>query len=481
MRGFLYWKEQPEDEGRISATDASLRPILKTTFKSYIGIIGIYLIVHWLAASMYYGPNFTRTNHINKTDIKIIDLDGGYVGGNLTQLLLKTAEQPEQPAWVVHHGISSIEEAKDYVQKKGWGAVVIHPGLTERFTDALTKGAEYNPKDAMTTIVSTGRGPMGTLLFTQPSLAKVTLKAASVFSVSTVVQFKQMVKAGLIKPGSNLNLNTLLHPIQVNSVEVSPCFYELAPVATAFMYFVTIACIVGPMIGWKMKSFESFSTVRFSDLYLLWAGKIYLWLFLFSLYASFAFLAFKGPLYGTSIASLPYTVSNFFTIWFSTYASVLAPALWIFSIFTVVPPIFVGATSLLTIIPNMASTLLPIEMMPKIFRFYYALPFFNGSMLFRTITSGAFPHVARNIGILVADVAFSTVLLLACVWFRQYCILNGISDIIGNYRGNPFFNSPIPYYKDRSDAKSDIEKANLVDRNSDDDYDDSDTKKEERV
>ncbi|KAI8326449.1 hypothetical protein GQ54DRAFT_294716 [Martensiomyces pterosporus] len=459
MRNMLYWKTQPEDEGRVSMGDASLGNLVKSSIKSYLGILSVYLVVHWLASSMYYGPNFKRVDYIHNTDVKIIDLDGGFVGGNLTQLMLSNANKPEEPSWAVYDGVSTIDEAKEYVRKHGWGAVVIHPGLTKRFTDALYTGAEYNPKDAMTSIVSTGRGPMGTLLYTQPSLAKVTMKAATMFSAATLQRYKQMAASGM--PVEKATFAAVFNPISVNSAEVSPFFFPISIVTSTFIFFVCLACALGPMISWKFTTFELFRNIRYRDLAMLWIGLLYVWIFVFSLFGSFAFLAYKGPTYGTGVDSLPYVASNFFSIWFTTYGSVLATALWIFALYVVAAPVFVGAASMCTIFPNMASTLLPLEMMPKVFRAYNALPFYNGTMLIRTITSGAYPHVGRNVAIIVGEVVFSTILLATTVWLRQYFVLNGISDVVGNYRGSPFFKTPIPYYKD-TDAKSDLETAKLV-------------------
>ncbi|KAJ1964935.1 hypothetical protein GGI12_001097 [Dipsacomyces acuminosporus] len=90
----------------------------------------------------------------------------------------------------------------------------------------------------------------------------------------------------------------------------------------------------------------------------------------------------------------------------------------------------------------------PVNLAPDFFRWFYATPFFNGAMLFRYILSGAYPKLGLNLGVLLGEAALMSVLLFFTASFRQCTALTGITDIQGWYRGSLFFKSPIPYYKD---------------------------------
>ncbi|KAJ1947980.1 hypothetical protein FBU59_001806 [Linderina macrospora] len=445
MFGICSWKHQPEDDGRVSLRDPSVRMAVKNTTKTYIFIILIMSCIHWFVGSMYYGVNYKRTDYVKNTDVKVIDLDGGYIGGNVTQLLLQTPPGDGQPTYVKHDGVGTVDEAKEFVRKHGWGAVVINPGLTERYTSAMMKGTEYVPEDAITAVYTTGRNAMVTLVYIEGSIAATIMKVNVKFSVGALSQFKQAAAAAgtrTITP----NAAAVIHPIGYTVVDVAPFNYAIAIIAATFMFFVSLACIFAPMLGWKLSSFMLFLKIRYRDLAVFWVGVITTWVLIISCYASLAFLAYKGPDYNT--LALEYTAGTFFKIWFTVFGVVLALAFWIYSLLLMVPPLYFGIVSLSHFIPNVASSIVPLETAPKFFRMFRVLPFYNGTMLIRTITSGAYPHVGQNIGILVGEVVFSFFVFLFAIWLRQRLVVMGIADIPGNIYGRPGFHSPVPYYKD---------------------------------
>ncbi|KAJ2396936.1 hypothetical protein GGF41_008528 [Coemansia sp. RSA 2531] len=115
----------------------------------------------------------------------------------------------------------------------------------------------------------------------------------------------------------------------------------------------------------------------------------------------------------------------------------------------ILTPELLALASLSLVLPNVASTLTAVETAPRFFRWFYALPFYNGSMLYRFILSGGFPRIGLNVGVVLGELFSWVVILWLTTLVRQYTVIRGASDVPGWYRGNIFFASPVPYYKDK--------------------------------
>ncbi|KAJ1931096.1 hypothetical protein EC988_009903, partial [Linderina pennispora] len=231
--------------------------------------------IHWFVGSMYYGVNYKRTTYVKNTDVKVIDLDGGFVGGNVTQLLLQTPAGDGVPSYVKYDGVSTVDEAKEFVRRHGWGAVVINPGLTERYTSAMLRGTEYVPTDAVTAIYTTGRNAMVTLVYIEGSMAASIMKANVKFSVGALTRLKQTAAAGTQR--TSPSVAAVINPIGYKVVNVAPFSFAISIIAATFMFFVSLGCTFAPMLGWKLNSFALFLRVRYRDLAVFWVAVIACW------------------------------------------------------------------------------------------------------------------------------------------------------------------------------------------------------------
>jgi len=72
---------------------------------------------------------------------------------------------------------------------------------------------------------------------------------------------------------------------------------------------------------------------------------------------------------------------------------------------------------ILWIISNVSVCFFPIEVLPKIYHYGYAMPFYNVSRAVRTIVFGTKNQLGQNFGILIAWVAISCVTLPLIQWF----------------------------------------------------------------
>ncbi|KAJ2730461.1 hypothetical protein IW152_005221 [Coemansia sp. BCRC 34962] len=447
MNSKCWWRYRAsEDNGRIRLSDSGLRPELKRRVRSYACVLVTSFLTIWGALSIFYGAVFERSSLANNINIHVIDLDHGFIGANVTRMLLDVHATPSTPVWLAKTDIQSLDQAKAWVRDRGWGALVINPGASDRYHNALSSGGEYNALDAMTLVESSGRMVVAGMLFVQPAMIAAAGQVSQRFAAQQVAKYKS------VQPQEQANLTALLCPISYTTVDVAPEAFLLAPIMTAFGFLACLLPAVGIMIMWKLTSFSFFTQVRFRDLTLMWLALILGVALILSLYLSLALLAFRGP--GYNSVALTYTPATFFKIWFTGFAVVLALSLWLFAWFLNLPPIFITLPSVFTVVPNIISCISTFELAPTLYRFMYAMPFFNGGRIVQYVVSGAYPTLGRNIGVLAGEIVLMAAALAGSVWLRQVLSLRSISDPQGWFRSSMYFQSPIPYYKTGEECTS---------------------------
>ncbi|KAJ2346265.1 hypothetical protein GGF43_005020 [Coemansia sp. RSA 2618] len=384
-------------------------------------------------------------------------------------MVLDIAVTPSTPVWLQRHDLDTIDAVKSWVLDNGWGALVINPGASARLESALAGGADYDASAAMTLIESSGRQIVAEMLFVSSALSTAAQTVSSKYAQGQVASFQRADDA------PQPNYSALIHPVGFTTVDVAAAGFTMSPIMSTFGYLTSLLSTIGVLIMWKMTSFPFFARVRFRDLALMWPVLLLGLALVLSFYHALAFLAFRGP--GYNSLALKYTAATFFKFWFTNAAVSFCLGLWLFNWFLHLTPHIIALPSICTVIPNVVSTISTVELAPTFYRIFYALPFFNGSSIILYIITGAHPTIGRNVGILVAEIAAMTALLTLSIWIRQTCVLRGISDAHGWFRGSRYFHSHIPYYKDaRSDAEHSAEPLQTSRRAGVDivDYDDND-------
>ncbi|KAJ2543325.1 hypothetical protein EV175_005988 [Coemansia sp. RSA 1933] len=444
MLGIYSWAHLPgKDDGRVGFKDAGLRPEVKRRIRSYLELIVISSIMIWTGLSLFFGGVHKRSANAHNIKLYVVDLDHGEVGANVTQIVMNMERTSTVPSWLTNDDFATFEDVRSWVLNKSWGALVINAGTSDRLQKALTEGTDYDSTMALTVLESSGKNIIGEMLFAQSALSSAASQACLQFAMNLVGSLK--LNSTSAEEQAQINFDALINPLAYTTVDVAPEDFVLAPVLMTFGFLCCLLCAVGVLILWRMTTFVFFLKVRFRDLALMWYFLILCFSLIVPLYLSFAILAFRGPNYNS--LALPYTPATFFKIWFTAAAVMCALMLWLFSLFQFMPPHLLAFPSICTIIPNVVSTVAPVELAPKFYRIMYALPFFNGSRIIHYVISGGSPTLRLNIGVLAAEMAFMAICLGIAIWIRQIFVIRGISDPQGWYRGSLYFNTPVPYYK----------------------------------
>ncbi|KAJ2614092.1 hypothetical protein H4S08_001870 [Coemansia sp. RSA 1365] len=440
MLGKYSWRRLAgQDDHRVSFTDSKLRSEIKRRFWDYVELAFISTTMIWAGLTLFFGGIYNRSEYANNIDIYVVDLDGGSVGANITQMILGIEAAPSSPAWLQRNDLRSLEDVKAWVLDNAWGALVINKGTSDRLSNALNNGTDYNPVNAMTLVESSGRQVVAEMLFVSSTLTNVAQTVSRKYALEQINKYRNSQTQ--LPP----NIAALIDPISYTTVDVAPAGFTISPIMSTFGYLTILLSTVGVLIVWKMTSFPFFSKVRYRDLILMWPMLLLGLALILSFYQALAFLAFRGPNYN-SIA-LTYTAATFFKFWFTGAAVAFSLALWLFNWFLHLTPHIIALPSICTVLPNVVSTIGTTELASKFYRIFYALPFFNGSKIILHITTGAHSATGRNVGVLVAEMVGMTLILWISIWIRQVCVLRGISDAHGWFHKSKYFHSPIPYYK----------------------------------
>ncbi|KAJ2070716.1 hypothetical protein GGH13_003836 [Coemansia sp. S155-1] len=445
------WRAQPDDAGRLSMFDQKLRPVLRPNALYYLRVLALSTVMLWMPMCLFFGAVFRRGEYIYRTDIEIVDLDQGPVGRQISQsaLLLAAAapDQQAQPRWRIRNDLTTLAATREWVRHHGWAALVINSGASDRLAAAVSGNSNtaYNPNDAATLIFNTGRHPIIELSYIQPALTTIARKAQMEFSEGFTRQLQGSGQISVIPAQNIVTLAT--QPVTFRIVDAAPLSFAIAPIVYLFSFLVGQLCVIGTLIAWKMASFSFFLKAKHTHVWLGAVTVVLVWSTYIGMLSALAISAFRGPSY--SRFALPYTVGRFFSLWFTTAMVLSAGGMWLMSWFMILTPELLALASLSLILPNVASTLTAVETAPRFFRWFYALPFYNGSMLYRYILSGGFPRIGLNVGVVLGELCAWVVILWLTTLVRQYTVIRGTSDVPGWYRGNIFFASPVPYYKDK--------------------------------
>ncbi|KAJ2752959.1 hypothetical protein GGI19_003475 [Coemansia pectinata] len=453
------WRAQPDDAGRLSMFDRKLRPALRPNALYYLRILALSTVMLWMPMSLFFGAVFRRSEYIHRTDIEIVDLDQGLVGRQISQsaLLLAAAapDQQAQPKWRIRNDLTTLAATRDWVRHHGWAALVINSGASDRLANAVSGNSNtvYNPADAATLIFNTGRHPIIELSYIQPALTAIARRAQMEFSVGFTRQLQGSNQISAIPAQNIVTLAT--QAVAFRIVDAAPLSFAIAPILYLFSFLVGQLCVIGALIAWKMASFSFFLKVKHTHVWLGAVSVVLVWSTYIGMLSALAISAFRGPSY--SRFALPYTVGRFFSLWFTTAMVLSAGGMWLMSWFAILTPELLALASLSLVLPNVASTLTAVETAPRFFRWFYALPFYNGSMLYRYILSGGFPRIGLNVGVVLGELCLWVFMLWFTTLVRQYTVIRGISDVPGWYHGSIFFASPVPYYKDKDKVEPEPE------------------------
>ncbi|KAF9044958.1 hypothetical protein BJ165DRAFT_124608 [Panaeolus papilionaceus] len=379
-------------------------------FRAYASGMGLVILSIFAIFTVYWGSLWKVPAH--SLQGWIVNFDGGEVGDFVVNELSAMVNP------VIHWDFVSADAfdnadgvIKALKEDKSWAAVIINPGASVRLADSIASpDATYNGADAISFYAVEARNEQAYRNFIRPA-AQASLE---------VIRAKfTRVLAGRLASADNLGSilstspQTLVEPLGYKVVNIIP-FNQPVASAVAFVgliYLLILAFFI-VMIAHGAREASGINRILgCGSLIRVRLVSCLVGYFFLSFFYSLLNLAFKLDL------SRRYGSGGFLIFWMLNWVGMLAVGMALESMITILTPRYIPFFMLLWIITNVSVCVFPIDMLPKIYRYGYAVPFYNISNSIRSIAFGTKDTLGLNFGILLAWVLLSCITLPLLQWY----------------------------------------------------------------
>ncbi|GJE94695.1 SNG1 family protein [Phanerochaete sordida] len=413
-------KPAPRDEPfshHIFEDDPKSKASLRIYFKILFMITVLITLTIWGILSIYWGANWRFLTGIHKMNGWIVDFDGGPIGATITQAFMNNTGSKEQidwytvPASMFPNGEADVADA--IVNERAWAAVTIHSGASDRLNAALSarNGSGYDNQVASAYAVE-ARNENSYVFFVQPQI-QTPLEQAVVAYPQVQAQRVGSGIGDLLTTAPNL----VFAPVNYTIVNLRPFDIQVGTaidfVGLIYMLILSFIAALGNFNARVLISGleRRLKLTRLIMLRIVVPVIIYFWL---SLAYALLSIYFHVPF------DRRFGHAGFVIFWMLSWCAMLSLGLAIEAMITILTLRFIPFFLVPWIITNVSVVFFPIEILPTIFRYGYAMPFYNVSRAVRTILFRTRDQVGLNFGVLIAWIVVSLVSIpLAQAYVRR--------------------------------------------------------------
>jgi hypothetical protein len=385
----------------------------KGWFKISISGVLVLFFMIWGILPIYWAALGRSYNNIHNLSGYVVDFDGGEIGQAVTQAF-KNISGPQQMSWLILDAAQfpggPDEVAQALLDHKCWAAVTVNPQASTNLNASINAAnASYNTTQAVTAYVTSGRNENIYRGYITPQVTLILTTISHSFALS----FSQYL-------ASRSDISTLLRTapelvVQPLSFTINDIRPFNVPVAAAvdyvgLIYLLILAFVLtNQLLAARVESgFEKRLRLRSLILLrLLWPVTLY---FFVSLMYSLLSLAFGVPF------SRNFGNAGFVIYWMMSWCSMSALGLALESMITLLTFKFIPVFLILWIISNVSVAFYPIEVLPAVFRYGFAMPFYNVSSTVRTIIFGTKNEIGLNFGVQFSWIVISCITLPIFQW-----------------------------------------------------------------
>ncbi|KAI0087133.1 hypothetical protein BDY19DRAFT_1092222 [Irpex rosettiformis] len=398
-------RDEPFSHGILDEDEGSRRA-LKMYLKPVVGATVMIWLVIWSVLALYWGANWKVFSGLHNLDGWVVDFDGGIIGSTVISAYMNATGAKEQISW---HVIPASEfpggEAdlpKAVLGEKCWIAVSISSGASDRLSAAIASAnTSYDNSAAVTLWGNEARNENAYSFFLEQQLEGPMPEAIAAFALQQSQQLGSNADS-LLRTAPKL----VLSPLNYTLVNLKPFDIQVATaVDFVGLIYLLILSFIAALANFQARVMISGidRRLRFKQLLILRfvaPFTIYFWLsFVFSLLSLF----FKVPF------DRKFGHAGFFIYWMLSWSGMLALGLSLEAMITLLTPRFIPFFLVLWIIVNVSVVFFPVEILPTIFRYGYATPFYNVGNATRTILFGTRNQVGLNFGVLFAWIGISLI------------------------------------------------------------------------
>ncbi|KAK6967143.1 DUF3533 domain-containing protein [Favolaschia claudopus] len=382
--------------------------------KTMLGGIGALIIVIFSCFSIYWGALWQSPHH--PLPGWIVDFDGGVVGQAVSSALSNIPAATKGVKWSVvpasQFSGGPVQVQNEIVQEKTWYAVTINAGASANLAAAVAAAdASYNSSLAITYIGSEARNENIYRLHT----AMITAQLQTI-AYQFSLDFLRNISSS---PNATTLLSTapqlVARPIYFSTHNLRP--FDI-PVATAVTFvgliYLLILSFFVVMVASGARAasgYEANLTLR--SIILLRLVTSFIAYFFIALFYTLLSRAFQLPF------DRRFGQAGLVIFWMLNWIGMLATGLALEAMITLLTVRFVPFFLIIWIITNVSVCFFPLPVLPHLYRYGYAFPFYNISRSVRAIVFGTKNDVGLNFGVLIAWVALSCLTLPLFQWIMR--------------------------------------------------------------
>lgn len=375
------------------------------------GTVTILLII-FSVFSIYWGALWKTNTHAHKMVGWVVDFDRGPVGNAVISAVRRLEPSPTRMTWVIKDPSEfpggPDDLARSVHEKHVWFAVAVNSTASSSLAQALAQpNPSYDGSFAITGYGEEARSENGFRSVIRPGfealMQPIVARFAAQFSAQNISSLPQQQLATIL----NTTPQLVNRPIYYNLVNLRP--FDV-PVATAvtfvgLIYLLILSFMVTMISAGGRQAAGIDANLPLRQLIVLRMATPFVIYFFLSVFYSLLSLAFKTPF------NRYFGSSGFVIFWMLQWVGMLALGFALEAMVTLLTVRFVPIFLVLWIIINVSVCFFPIELLPGVFRYGYATPFYNVSQGVRAIVFGTKNELGMNFGILIAWLAVSCITL----------------------------------------------------------------------
>lgn len=330
-------------------------------------------------------------------EVMVVDLDGGMVGAQYSNFVNILSNQTSQLHWVVQpkDKFISLDQVKAQVESGAyWGAVVIMPGTSSTLNKMLsTPLKDFDPSGAFAFVYDGGRDPLVVKPYIVANMYTSFLQFSKLFNPMWI-----RFSIGLYTQQS-VNFTNLYDAPQVLGTPVAFTEYDLHPTtasiitsatSVAYIWIFLVAGGSTYLVANMIQPLTKHSSVPRTMISLLFP--LLLFLVTLSMTYSILLLSFGVPFKDGA--------TQFLSLFGGMLLLQLAVSSMVLFLIFLIPVVYIPTITITFVILNVIAVFNPVELMPKFYRWVYAMPFLNAVQIARYVLMGSYNRLQFNLPIL---------------------------------------------------------------------------------
>ncbi|PBK60880.1 hypothetical protein ARMSODRAFT_897433 [Armillaria solidipes] len=370
-------------------------------------------IVMFCVFSIYWGALWKIPAH--NLQGWVVDFDRSAVGNAVVQGLVSSSSKVTWTERSSSEFSGPDEVANLVVDEKTWVVVVVNSNATTALQYALSSvNSSYDGSEAITVYVVEARNENAYRSLIRPSV-QTTLAAISQTFAQSFLRQVGSSSSNALASISTTAPQILTEPISYTIDNLRPFDIPVASAITfvgliyvlVLSFFIVNFCAAARELSGLEKALTTGSLIRVR------IASSFVAYFTLSLFYSLLSRAFQvnfsrvlGP-------------AGFLVFWMANFVGMLAVGLALEAMMTLMTLRFVAFFMIFWIIVNVSVCFMPIDVLPHIYRYGYAFPFYNLSCAVRTIVFGTKNQLGMQFGILIAWTAVSMITIPLFQWLMR--------------------------------------------------------------